>query len=224
MNHVTVVNKKNIVASPDDVYIGRGSVWGNPYRINRVRTRAKAVEAYRRYLWTRPDLLGRLDELRGKRLVCHCAPEACHGDVLVRAIAWKDAGGELPGDDPPAPPESQPYRVAFTGDRNWSKEQPVLDLIKRYDDAALFVLGDARGLDTIARVAVEQAELPSVLEVADWERLGRAAGHIRNSAMLDHLEPGDILLAFHHDPPSSKGTTNCVEQAVSRGIQVHWTH
>ena len=32
---------------------------------------------------TRPDLLARLGELRGKRLACWCAPKSCHGDVLA---------------------------------------------------------------------------------------------------------------------------------------------
>ena len=62
-----VVNKH---AEPFEVYIGRGSIWGNPYSHRRgtkaefaVGSRAEAVEAYREYLWRSPELLGRLDDL-----------------------------------------------------------------------------------------------------------------------------------------------------------------
>ena len=40
-----------------------------------------------RHLPSRPDLLARLGELRGKALGCWCAPLACHGDVLAGAAA-----------------------------------------------------------------------------------------------------------------------------------------
>jgi hypothetical protein len=45
--------------------------------------RADVIAMYRRWLQLQPDLLAALPELRGKDLVCWCAPEACHGDVLL---------------------------------------------------------------------------------------------------------------------------------------------
>lgn len=75
---------------PHDVFIGRPSKWGNPYSHMRntraqfkVKTRREAIQKYREYILTRPDLLGSLHELRGKRLGCYCAPLECHGDVLA---------------------------------------------------------------------------------------------------------------------------------------------
>lgn len=65
------------------VYIGRGSKWGNPYPIGD-RDRDEVCEMYEAHLRTRVDLLNALDELRGRDLVCHCAPERCHGDLLLR--------------------------------------------------------------------------------------------------------------------------------------------
>lgn len=75
-----------------DVYIGRtcrGFVaqgWQNPFKVTATRSRAEAVDAYRDYLLTRPDLLARLPELRGKRLGCWCkvrGDEPCHGEILA---------------------------------------------------------------------------------------------------------------------------------------------
>lgn len=79
-----------------DVYIGRGrgSVWGNPFThkegiwAKKVATVEEAIEKYREYIMSRPDLLERLPELKGKVLGCWCKtknnPNApCHGDVLA---------------------------------------------------------------------------------------------------------------------------------------------
>lgn len=76
---------------PYDVYIGRPSIWGNPFSHLddtlaqfRVATREEAIEAYEEWINQRPDLLSLLPDLRGKVLGCWCAPKPCHGDVLVR--------------------------------------------------------------------------------------------------------------------------------------------
>lgn len=66
-----------------DVYIGRPSKWGNPFRIGPDGTREEVVAKYRAWLLKQPHLLAALPELRGKTLGCWCAPQACHGDVLA---------------------------------------------------------------------------------------------------------------------------------------------
>lgn len=91
----TVVNKYKVnMDDPDIVYIGRGSVWGNPYpmRNQSEDERSRVIDKFKGHLWkmiqkgdiTHAMLLG----LDGKRLACYCAPKACHGDVLVKAIEW----------------------------------------------------------------------------------------------------------------------------------------
>ena len=78
---VTVVNIKD---QPYDVYIGRPSKWGNPFKLigGSDEARAKVIDDYLLYILTKPNLLEDLGELRGKRLGCFCKPKACHGDVL----------------------------------------------------------------------------------------------------------------------------------------------
>lgn len=65
---------------PYDVYIGRPSKWGNPFRIGVDGTREEVIQKYRR--WVRDQPLP-FDELRGKNLGCYCHPHPCHGDVLM---------------------------------------------------------------------------------------------------------------------------------------------
>jgi hypothetical protein len=80
----------NLKYQPGDVYIGRGSKFGNPYQIPWDGTRQQVINLYRMYL---DDCIRRgvitLEELRslkGKTLGCFCAPQPCHGDVLVEII------------------------------------------------------------------------------------------------------------------------------------------
>jgi hypothetical protein len=80
-----------------DVYIGRGSKWGNPYRLfpamgDDAKRRTEVIEAYRRYILAKPELLAALLELKGKTLGCWCKPKRCHGDVLVELINNTESG------------------------------------------------------------------------------------------------------------------------------------
>ena len=74
------------------VYVGRPGPWGNSFVIGRDGDRKTVIEKYRRQLWTeiRQGRIERdeLAKLAGKDLVCHCAPEPCHAEVLARAAQW----------------------------------------------------------------------------------------------------------------------------------------
>ncbi|MCK1494411.1 DUF4326 domain-containing protein [Bradyrhizobium sp. 180] len=70
-------------SSASRVYIGRPSKWGNPFVIGRDGTRADVIAKYRAWIAAQPGLMGALDELCGRDLVCWCAPLACDGDALV---------------------------------------------------------------------------------------------------------------------------------------------
>lgn len=78
-----VLNKRHDGIPPGAVYIGRGSKWGNPYVIPYDGERSEVIEKYRQYLT--PELIESARvELRGKDLVCFCAPLSCHGDILLQ--------------------------------------------------------------------------------------------------------------------------------------------
>jgi len=46
-------------------------------------TREEVIEKYRAWLLDQPGLIAALPELRGKDLAYWCAPERCHGEVLL---------------------------------------------------------------------------------------------------------------------------------------------
>jgi hypothetical protein len=97
----------------NNVYIGRRGVvfvegqrfpqqdsrWANPFKIGANATQQDVIQQYEQHLRTRlqqePSLKQELvQQLDGKQLGCWCHPEACHGDVLIRAIQGiKDGTG-----------------------------------------------------------------------------------------------------------------------------------
>lgn len=88
-----VVNKYK---EPYDIYIGRGSKWGNPFShkdntkaIYKTNTKEESIEKYKEWIQTQPQLMSSLHELEGKKLGCFCKPKECHGDVLVELIKEK---------------------------------------------------------------------------------------------------------------------------------------
>lgn len=67
-----------------DVYIGRPSIWGNPFVIGKDGTREQVIEKYESFIRANTNLMSQLHTLRGKTLGCWCKPLACHGDILAK--------------------------------------------------------------------------------------------------------------------------------------------
>ena len=67
---------------PSCVYVGRPSVWGNPYTVKQYGRRI-AIEKFEVHL-LESGLINRIHELCGKRLYCHCFPLSCHASVLIK--------------------------------------------------------------------------------------------------------------------------------------------
>lgn len=97
------------------VYIGRERTgihhYGNPFTHNKqgtlaqivTPTREMAIAAFKDWLegtdWhsvepeRRKWILEHLKDLKGKRLICFCAPQACHGDILAEKAAVESSHG-----------------------------------------------------------------------------------------------------------------------------------
>lgn len=102
MNEIRVVNRYEIekASNPRDVYIGRPSALGNPFPIDAKNNRAAVVNQFEKWLNGKIaaddelvcNELTRIAEMvtdeSGKpvRLVCFCAPRACHGDIIKKVI------------------------------------------------------------------------------------------------------------------------------------------
>jgi hypothetical protein len=65
-----VLNKHHAGVPSSAVYVGRGSKWGNPFRIGPEGGHAAVIAKYEHWLADQHHLLRALDELRGSDLVC----------------------------------------------------------------------------------------------------------------------------------------------------------
>jgi len=100
-----VLNKHAVGSQADAVYIGRGSKWGNPFRIGIDGDRAAVIAKYEWWLRNQHHLLRALDELRGhlKPVMAIC----CCGSPTLRVRSVSRGGAQMPHDrHRPAPSAS----------------------------------------------------------------------------------------------------------------------
>lgn len=111
-------------------------------------------------------------------------------------------------------------RVLVTGGRDYTNDffvsMTLASIGKLFNDDVTLIVGDATGVDAMARKSGEALGWSVEVFNADWDEHGRAAGPIRNKRMIEEGRP-DICIAF----PGGRGTQNCMEQAEQAGIPVH---
>lgn len=114
-------------------------------------------------------------------------------------------------------------RLVVTGTRRGHPH--VIDVLdgwlRRHGYPDMVILGDADGVDAMALDWAHKRGFKGVTfqHIAEWDRLGDAAGPKRNAAMVAHAGPGAHLVAFPDE--RSKGTWNCVQQASAAGLHVY---
>lgn len=120
-------------------------------------------------------------------------------------------------------------RVLVCGDRNWSNYEFMRKALAKFENEkgmiTVLIEGCARGADSMAghlwAKEIDTPEHPIYVEhyPAQWDLHGKAAGPIRNQQMLTEGRP-EVVIAFHEDIASSKGTADMVRRARKAGIPV----
>lgn len=95
---------KEWMDDPDNIYIGRAEIvfidgrrfpksssnFANPFKIGKDGTRDEVIQKYKNYITekikTNNSLKLELVNMKNKNLGCWCAPERCHGYVLLDLI------------------------------------------------------------------------------------------------------------------------------------------
>ena len=76
------------------LYIGRGSFFGNPFRIGKDGNREEVIKKFEQYARNKKPLLDRIRILpKDIILGCYCKPKACHGDIIIKI--WKELHHEI---------------------------------------------------------------------------------------------------------------------------------
>lgn len=70
--------------NPEYVYCGRPSKWGNPFPMRTEADRAQVCKDFAAWFSGQKHLLDSLHEVRGKVLICFCAPRQCHCHEIQR--------------------------------------------------------------------------------------------------------------------------------------------
>lgn len=106
--------------------------------------------------------------------------------------------------------------ILVTGSRDWKDLRRIVTRLMEEPDGTTIIQGGAIGADATAAHAARALGFEVISVQAQWSRYGRVAGPMRNRKMLD-MKP-DKVLAFRRN--MSRGTTDCVLEAISRGIPV----
>jgi hypothetical protein len=112
-----------------------------------------------------------------------------------------------------------PLRVLVTGARTWTDPEPIRRELARLPAGSVVIHGDARGADRLAGALAAELGLEVLACPAEWRRYGRAAGLVRNRAMLKEHRP-QLVLAFHPALEKARGTKHMVELARKSGVAV----
>lgn len=110
-------------------------------------------------------------------------------------------------------------RILVCGSRDYDNYDKIEKTVRDFlNSDTIFIQGGAPGADTLAGLIAKNNGVHCAQVDALWNKFGRAAGPLRNAAMLA-LEP-EIVFAFYTDKLKSKGTANMVKQAKDAGIRV----
>lgn len=109
-------------------------------------------------------------------------------------------------------------KVLICGDRNWTDIKLIRKRLCKLPVGSMLIHGAAPGADSLAAIIGDSLGFAVLAFSAEWEKLGKAAGPIRNKTMLAELP--DLVIAFHDDMTKSKGTKDCISQATKKGIKV----
>lgn len=117
------------------------------------------------------------------------------------------------------PPFDSPYTTYTAAKAKVDREtlylERVLDAALKIYDIEVVIHGAARGADRLAGEWAKKRGIPDIGKPANWNRDKKAAGPIRNQAMLDEDRPS-LVIAF----PGGNGTTDMVTRSRKAGIRV----
>lgn len=109
-------------------------------------------------------------------------------------------------------------RILVCGGRDYKNAKRLNDVlftIEVVHGIGVIIHGGATGADSLAGAWAKGYACTCIIEYADWNRYGPAAGATRNQKMLDEHKP-DMVVAF----PGGRGTADMVKRAKAAGVTV----
>lgn len=116
-------------------------------------------------------------------------------------------------------------KIAIIGSRNYDdyfELERVVQLVIASVDKEVTTLasGGAKGTDSLAERFANIHDYPFKLFPADWDKLGKGAGHIRNKELSDFV---DVVIGFWDG--KSTGTKHMLEYSIKNKKVVYvWNY
>ena len=113
-------------------------------------------------------------------------------------------------------------RIIVCGNKDFKDRDFCLkklgEMVPEYTNPEI-ISGHARGVDAFAEEYAGMAGVKCTVFKAEWNLYSKAAGPIRNRAMLNYaMEETPVVIAFWN--LKSRGTKNMVEQARKAEVEV----
>lgn len=102
-------------------------------------------------------------------------------------------------------------KLLVAGSRNKHPKEEIEEQIMIHNPSIL-IHGGAKGVDSVAATAAKKAGVPTKVFLPDWASFGRAAGPIRNEAMVLFCDRAIIFW-----DGKSPGTRNTIELLKKHG-------
>lgn len=109
--------------------------------------------------------------------------------------------------------------ILVCGSRDWTDKEVIRQKLMSINSISLLVHGACRGADLLAADVAQELNIPAKAYPAQWDIYGLSAGPRRNQQMLDYEKP-ELVIAFHENINSSKGTKDMVNRASKVGVRV----
>ena len=104
-------------------------------------------------------------------------------------------------------------KILIAGGRDFDDEELMASTLGGVPRDTIIISGTARGADQMGERWAEARGMTVERYPADWDKHGKAAGHIRNQQMLDEGKP-DLVVVF----PGGKGSQSMVLKARKAGV------
>lgn len=113
-------------------------------------------------------------------------------------------------------------RILVCGSRNWTNQRVIGDALKfcaeSIEGKIVVIHGAARGADELAGKVCKARKIEQWPMPADWDKDGKKAGPIRNSAMIA-LKP-HVVICFSTAFPVTPGSADLCRKAEAAGIPI----
>lgn len=122
-------------------------------------------------------------------------------------------------------------RIIICGGRhfdNYSSLEYVMDQVMSDLDLDFseieVVSGHCTGADQLGELYADRNRLLCTIFPAQWEKYGRSAGPIRNSAMIDYAAESEVPVVVAFVSPNTRGTNDTVAKAKRKQFNIYETN